>query len=372
MATVFGWNYRKSLVPGARAAITEVLAVRKNERILIITNPDKELSEISTALYDSVLEAKAIPVLIFQREKAQFDFAEEEVIKAIATNPDATISISKDRLGKDGFGLKHGYKGKRRYDHVFDLLYEEAKMRAFWSPGVTVDMFCRTVPIDYTRMRADAFRLNRIIEISDRVRVTAPGGTDITVGVRGRKPRADDGNFTKPGRAGNVPSGETYVSPTLGTAHGTIAFDASMVLNEGEVIIKNPIMAEVEGGFIKAVTGGKEATMLLESIREGERKARMMGKAGQLSQSSAKKYARNAWSIGELGVGLNRNAKIVANMLEDEKVYGTCHFAVGSNYDGDADAMIHLDGLVNSPTICALDGSGRERQLMVDGRLVWD
>jgi leucyl aminopeptidase (aminopeptidase T) len=56
-------------------------------------------------------------------------------------------------------------------------------------------------------------------------------------------------------------------------------------------------------------------------------------------------------------------------MLEDEKVYGTCHFAVGSNYDGDAESLIHLDGLVKRPTIVAVSGSGKETMVMTDGRL---
>jgi len=59
-------------------------------------------------------------------------------------------------------------------------------------------------------------------------------------------------------------------------------------------------------------------------------------------------------------------------MLEDEKVYGTCHFAVGSNYDGDAESLIHLDGLVKRPTITAVGGSGKETMVMADGRLSWD
>jgi leucyl aminopeptidase (aminopeptidase T) len=97
-----------------------------------------------------------------------------------------------------------------------------------------------------------------------------------------------------------------------------------------------------------------------------------MGSEGKLKASAVEGYVRNARSIGELGVGLNRKAKIVANMLEDEKVYGTCHFAVGSNYDGDADALIHLDGLVKRPTITTINKGGREDDIMVDGRLVWD
>lgn len=368
----FEGTYDKSLARGARAVVNEVLGIRKDERVLIIANPSRDARQISMAVFDAVLRARAAPTLAFQKEKGQFDFAEEEVIKAMASNPQVVISISKDRMGKDQFGMRTGYKGKRRYDHVFDLLYEEKKIRAFWSPGITRDMFSRTVPIDYSQLRRDCDRVGKVLSRAVSVRVTAPGGTDVTLGVRGRKPRLDDGNFRAPGAAGNLPSGEVYVSPALGTMNGMIVFDGSIVINSGEIVIKKPIETSIKDGFIMSIEGGKEARLLEESVRTGERKAREGGRKGQIKAALVETYAKNAWAIGELGIGLNRKARIVANMLEDEKVYGTCHFAVGSNYDGDADALIHLDGLVKRPTITAIDRSGWAHDIMVSGKLVWD
>lgn len=369
----FHTTYTRSLVRAARASLCDVLKAKKGESVLIITNPQKDVREISMALYDAASESGANATLMFQPEKSQFDFAEEAVIHAISSGPDIILSISHDRLGKDRFGLKHGYRhGKRRYDHIFDTLYEKRMMRAFWSPGVTIDTFSRTVAIDYRQMRADAAKLCKLLESSVKVKVTAPGGTDVSIGTRGRKGRADDGDYSRPGLAGNIPAGEVYLSPQLGTTSGTIAFDGSIVLSAGEIVIRKPIMAEVKDGFIDEIHGGPQADKLRESVKEGESKARKMGRSGQLKASLAAEYARNAWAIGELGIGLNRKAKIVANMLEDEKVYGTCHFAVGSNYDRDAESMIHLDGLVKKPTITLVDRLGREDRVMIDGRLRWD
>ena len=368
-----GKAYSRSLVKAAKAAMKDVLAVKRGEQALIISNPNPGTRDIAMALFDAALESNASPVLAFQEEKGQFDYTEEEIIKALSAEPDIVLSISKDRMGLDRDGLKHSYKGKRRYDSLFDMLYCEGRMRAFWSPGITTDMFSRTVAIDYSILRKDCRRLVKEMMRAESIRVTSPSGTDVTIGVRGRVPKADDGDFRRPGMAGNIPSGEVYVSPKLGSTEGVIAFDGSIALNEGEVVIRKPIVAEVKKGFIKSISGGAEAEKLRQSVRTGELNARKMGKAGELSPSVVSKYCRNARAIGELGVGLNRKARIVANMLEDEKVYGTCHFAVGSNYDGDADALIHLDGLVRSPTITAVSGgSRREKQLMVDGRLVWD
>jgi aminopeptidase len=368
----FAGSYDRSLVRAARAAVNEVLAVKKDERVLLISNPGRDVRELSMAIFDASLDVGAAPSLIFQREKSQFDFAEEEVVKAMSAGPQVLISMSKEKLGKDRWGMKKGYKGKRRYDHIFDLLYEQKKVRAFWSPGTTRDMFRRTVPIDYSRLRRDCARVVRALAGARSVRVTAPGGTDATIGIRGRKGRSDDGNFRKPGQAGNLPSGEVFISPALGTMNGTIAFDGSIVLHEGEIVINRPIITEVRDGFITSISGGAEALKLEESVRLGEKKALEAGKRGELRAGLVHKYARNARSVGELGVGLNRKARITANMLEDEKVYGTCHFAVGSNYDHDAEALIHLDGLVKKPTISIVGSSGKERMLMASGKLVWD
>ena len=372
MKDTFSGSYDRSLMRSARAAVNEVLAVKKDERVLIITNPSEDVKELSMALFDACLEVKAAPSLIFQRVKSQLDFAEEEVIKAMSAGPQVVISMSKEKMGKDRFGMRKGYKGKRRYDHIWDVLWEEQGMRSFWSPGTTKDMFMRTVPIDYSRLRKDCAKGVKALAGASSVRVTAPGGTDVTVGIEGRKARADDGNFRKPKTGGNLPSGEVFISPALGTMNGIVAFDGSISLHEGEIVINCPIVTEIKDGFITSISGKKEALMLEESVRLGERRALEAGRRGDLRAALVKSYARNARAIGELGIGLNRKAKIIANMLEDEKVYGTCHFAVGSNYDADADAMLHMDGLVKKPTITVLDKAGHEKMMMESGKLVWD
>ena len=57
-------------------------------------------------------------------------------------------------------------------------------------------------------------------------------------------------------------------------------------------------------------------------------------------------------------------------MLEDEKAFHTCHFAIGQNYDEDAPSLIHLDGLVRLPTITAIFADGSQKLIEKDGELV--
>ncbi len=364
----------------AGVAVRDVLGVREGERVLIVTNPVADVRAISEALLRSAAEAGGRPVLMVQPVKGQLDHAEPQVLAALRTAPEVVVSISAEKLGKDPDALKRPIAGHRRrgrarrprYDHVFDYLLSERRIRSFWSPGVTVDMFVRTVPVDYASMRSRASALARALGRAAEVRVTTPAGTDLTIGLRGRAAKRDDGDFRRPGAGGNLPAGEVFVSPELRASRGRLVYDGSISSDRGEILIRTPIDCRVEGGFVRDVEGGQEAARLRATLARSEEKAREMGRSGKVTAARAELLARNARSLGELGIGLNPAARIVGNMLEDEKVYRTCHIALGSNYDNDAPALTHLDGLMREPTIVAVGRTGNERTLLDGGRIVLD
>jgi len=301
------FNVSSALIKAANVAVKEVLAVKEGEHALIITNPEKDVYEIG--------------------------------------------------MGKDKGMLANPFKGKggELYSHVFNyLLYEAKKIRAVWSPKVTVDMFVRTVPINYNELRDRCKRVADKLQNANEVHVKTALGTDVTIGVKGRQPKIDDGDFRSPGKGGNLPAGEVYISPQLGASHGTIVFDGSIALDE-TVVIKTPIKIQIEKGFVTKIEGGKEAEMLVKYLEQAEKKPFEMMEKGELDEQKAQEYSKNARHIGELGIGTNPNARIIGNVLEDEKVLNTVHFAIGSNYDHDAVALIHSDGIVKNPTI-AVDG----------------
>jgi leucyl aminopeptidase (aminopeptidase T) len=112
-------------------------------------------------------------------------------------------------------------------------------------------------------------------------------------------------------------------------------------------LIKNVnIKIEVEKGYATKITGGTAARKLKV----------MLDKVG--------KQARN---IAEFGIGTNDSAKLSGLLLEDEKVMGTIHIAVGNNISmgGSVNVPIHLDGVVKKPTVW-MDG----KLLMKDGKLL--
>jgi leucyl aminopeptidase (aminopeptidase T) len=174
--------------------------------------------------------------------------------------------------------------------------------------------------------------------------------------LKGREAYAEDGRSWLPGEWSDLPAGEIRVSPVVGTTNGTIVFDGTMDLVADSIMPKRPVVATVADGYVTKVEGGKEAAMLRDVIRRGEE----MGRKKDLPR-----YERNARLIGELGIGINPAARITGNLIEDEKVCGTAHFAVGYNYDNDGEAFIHQDCLVMEPSIW-VDG----KQIMKDGNFL--
>lgn len=372
----------------AQVVVQDVVKVKKNERVLIIANP--ATAEIAQDLYSASCETGAVTTLMYQPDKTSFDNANPEVLAAIASEPEVCFSISNIKLGKDPGATAKPYKTEegQEYTHIFDYLMDGKKsMRGAWTPGITPDMMNRTAAIDYKELQARCASLTEIFKGAVSVRVTAPAGTDLLVPINGRALMADDGDFSKPGTGGNIPAGEVFISPVVGGSQlknadgkvleqqsdgceGTIVYDGSMTFSDGDSILETPITCKVEKGFVTDISGGAEARRLLKTIMEAELRPFVLEKEGKLPQGQAAVYKKNARNIGELGIGLNPAANITGNMLEDEKAFHTCHFAIGENYDNDAPSLIHLDGVVREPTIVLTYGDGTTRTILENGVLL--
>jgi leucyl aminopeptidase (aminopeptidase T) len=62
-------------------------------------------------------------------------------------------------------------------------------------------------------------------------------------------------------------------------------------------------------------------------------------------------------NVAELGIGTNERAIVTGNLLEDEKILGTCHVAFGASagIGGTVQVPIHEDCVVMKPDI-SVDG----------------
>lgn len=201
-------------------------------------------------------------------------------------------------------------------------------------PGITKDVMIRGLNADYKRIAERSLNLKAVLEEGKHVRVTSEKGTDIQFSIEGRSVHASKGLFHAPGESGNLPTGETFLAPVEGTAEGVFIVDGSFA---GVGLMENSdIKLTVKEGVVTDIEGGENATQL----------AKILAKVGG-----------DAYNIAEFGVGTNESAQLSGLILEDEKVMGTIHIAVGDNmgFGGKVKVPLHLDGVVKSPDVY-LDG----------------
>jgi leucyl aminopeptidase (aminopeptidase T) len=198
---------------------------------------------------------------------------------------------------------------------------------------------------DFDAVAPTAEMVRNLLTGASEMRVTAPGGTDLTMSLEGREGMAVTGLAREPGVRTAWPDIEAFIAPVEGTASGVVVVDAS-ASNLG--LLRAPVHMEVRDGRVSRVTGGSQASAV-------ERSLAATGHEG-------------SYAVAELGIGLNPAALVRGQIVEDEGVYGTAHIALGNNTNfagGRNWAPIHFDYVFLEPTI-VLDG----RTVMTAGRLV--
>jgi len=205
-------------------------------------------------------------------------------------------------------------------------------------PTVTKEMAVRCLTADYGNVAVLTQRVAEKLSRGSKFKVESELGTSLELERQDRTVDADTGLLTQRGDFGNLPAGEAFFAPVEGTANGKIVFDGS-VADLG--ILAEPIEIQVEGGIARIVSTSAAAQQLERNLAA---------------------HGPDAYNIAELGVGTNDRAIVSGYILEDEKVLGTVHIALGNNagMGGTVNVSIHLDGLIRNAT------------LYVDGELVLD
>lgn len=289
--------------------VNESMCIKKGESVLIIT--DKNKSNLSKHLYSVCKKITDthlvdIPIGKINGEEPPA-FVADEMKKYDAIIIMTTRSLTHTRS-------------------VREACRSGARIASM--PGITEDMMKRTLNIDYKKL---AKRTNKIREILDKgkeIKITSETGTDLRFSIDKRISEGLSG-LIKKGECGNLPSGEAFIAPVEGTAEGKYIINGS-ILN---FKIKEPITVIVKKGYAVEIFGKKEADILKKTLDKIKDK--------------------RSFNIAEFGIGTNDKADITGNILEDEKVLGTCHIAFGNNknFGGNTDVPIHLDGIILKPTI---------------------
>lgn len=191
---------------------------------------------------------------------------------------------------------------------------------------------------DFEKQAELCRRIGTAFDNGREVRLSSPRGTDLSFSIVGRKANVLT-NIPSPGELAPVPDIEVNVVPVTGSANGTLIADAS-VPYLGIGVLEEPVVCKIVDGFITSIEGGQQARILDDALRSYE--------------------DRNCYNVAELGIGLNPNARLTGDMLEDEGVLGTIHIGIGTSHTlgGEVMAPTHYDLLMWQPII------------EVDGRMI--
>lgn len=308
-----------NLREGAETAVVQCMDVSEDDEVLIVT--DEKRKDIAEAIREVSLEESDETVFMDIEETDQHG----------AEPPRSVASAMKDAdvvLAPTTYSLSHT---KAR------IAACENGARVATLPGITKEIFTTSMLADYEDIRERSEKLYRLLSEADEVHVKSPSGTDIEMKVDMDRWHTDTGILHEPGDFGNLPAGETDGSPL--EAEGKIVID--WLKMEGEEIA--PPGTEVKIRDNRAVDISEDCR-LKEAFEEVE----------------------NARTLAELGIGTNPQATLIGNILQDEKVMGTCHFAFGDNtsYGGDSSSEIHWDSIIKEPTIDFGD-----KRIMESGKL---
>ena len=190
--------------------------------------------------------------------------------------------------------------------------------------------------VDIDTMIENANLCAKLWESTKICKVTCPNGTDISFNLSPRKSIVGDGALSRDGEIDFFPGAQVSIAPVEETINGKIVVDGSdnvngLVFNSYEMIMEN--------GIIKKIDGGSEGNKIIEWL------------------SACKQ--ENIYHLCHFTVGLNPEAGISGNLVEDERKVAAVDFGFGyqsSAFNGNVGPCdYHMDVMLVEPTIF-LDG----------------
>ena len=320
--------YRSALAAGAHPQLQ--VALEDTQRILLSDGSDEQLEFVSEIERHAVEVIDAdITIWADRNTRALTDIAPDRISRRMAARR-ATVNRYWDRIdagearwcGTRYPTEAHAQEAGMSLEEYEAFVYAACHVLPHQDPiahweGVSVELNARV----------------RELETVRELRVVGPD-TDLRLGVEGRRWLAADGRL-------NMPDGEIFTSPVESETEGVIRFAFPGIFSGRPV---DDVRLRFEGGRVVAAEA-KEGDDLLQSVLEMDDGARI---------------------LGEVAFGLNYEIdRFTRDILFDEKIGGTLHFALGSSFKwlgGQNDSGLHWD------LVCDLRDEG---EVYADGELVW-
>jgi leucyl aminopeptidase (aminopeptidase T) len=293
--------------------------IKSGQEILIITDDQAHTRRMGDSILEAVSETGARGVLAV---------IPSGQTGAAANEPPPTIGaavLECDVMFYFGTGTQGGLGHTTSIRKALDK-----GVRRYMSVALSEDEYCRVIaPADVDRVKVLTEAITARIFATDTVRITTPGGTDVTFSIKGRKATAVhplDPKF------GHIPDyGEANAAPVEGTANGTVVIDGNML--EWNTLLTAPLVWTVKDGHVVHVEGAPaEAERMRELLRRDE----------------------GASNIAEFAIGTSHILPpFIRGNRRDAGYLGRVHLAIGrsDNLGGLTYSKVHIDGLMRHATV---------------------
>jgi leucyl aminopeptidase (aminopeptidase T) len=324
----------EKMIASARNAMIHVLDLEPKDKVLVVT--DQRTGKIGRAFQEAAAEhGCGVDSYVLPEEKRPLAEVPPE-LSAMLEDKSVAINCFQAIAEETPF----------RIDWIKEI-FNTKQIRLGHSPGITESMMTSgAMNVDFARMRAEADKLIEAFAGATRAHITTPAGTDLTLDITDRPFRSDAHATVE--RGVNLPCGEIYCAPVETGADGLLVIDGT--IGGVDEVPTDPVHITIAQGRIQKLAS--ESSTLVAAVEK---------LTGVDDEASV---------IGELGIGLNPGAKLVGNMLEDEKAFRTAHIAFGNNSEmpgGQNDSRTHHDFLFHRPTFEVSYQDGSRRVLIKDG-----
>ena len=296
------------------AVVQDCLAVREGETMLVVCNP--ATIGLAERLRAEGGKAGADAIAMLMTERPSHGAEPPAPVAAAMEAADIVLAPTIQSLS---------HTAARREAN-------EAGARVATLPEVTEEMLARVMSADMDGLVRKGTAVAERLTAGGEARITCPNGSDLRLGLGDRAGIPDTGDLTAPGAFGNLPCGEGFIAPLEGTSEGKLVVDGTIAAI-GRV--SEPVELTIEAGHLVAASG-----------TQGERLMELLTVHGP-----------DGTNVAELGVGTNEKAILSGDLLEDEKILGTCHVAFGASagIGGTVQVPVHIDVVVTTPDL-TIDG----------------
>ena len=293
---MFYWKYE--LTKASDILVRELFNVKKNE-IFVITADTESDPYVVDATAGAVFSAGGKPMVVWLPtppgvSKAADPGLPVESLTETLLNADCWVEFNKKWL---------------LYSTPFTIaIKKNLKMRYMNLTGINVRSMVNCIGrVDYRLMSKLMEKMRYRVEKTKNIRMTAPNGHDISFDNVPDRPVIRENGYARIGGMHMI-AGQVAWTPALDTLTGNIVLDGS--ISPGVGVVKTPVKMKVEKGAILSITGGHEAKAFdvwTKSFNDPQMRR-----------------------IAHAGFGFLPNATLCGNILEDQRVWGSTTWGVGS------------------------------------------